>query len=577
MILDRDWKIHYWNETATAITALPCAEALGVSICSHYPPAENELFYQHCQAAFETGQPRHFDHFHPVHQVWLEVFIHPGNQQLTIYFRDISERKEKETRIREINERHELLARATSEAIWDWKIGEQQFLWYGDNFKKLFGYNIVNDYGSAELWESNIHPDQREEVVKKLWSILHHGGDYWSDEYWFRKADGTYAFVKDRAFILRHENGKPQRMIGSMDDITVQKKAQEALKDSETNYRSLFEHAPVPKCIYDENSLRILEVNGALLTEFGYSREELLETLVPDLSPDPILGRFVTYLRRKQAGRAIPMGIWKHRNSRGERFIVEVYANKIQYKGKACVLVDLHNITHQVKLETKLLKLQGLHQQRISRAMIQGEEKQREAIGRELHDNINQMIASSKLLLESALENEDTATELIRLSRDTIQQAMNDIRKLSRRLMPSALKYAGLQDSVKDLLNPYRAAKAFDIHFRMEGNEADLSAPLTLTLFRIIQEQMNNIQKYANARNVWIQISIEAQVELLIRDDGAGFNTCAKRTGVGITNMQNRTHLHNGRFTLTSGPGIGCELLVQIPNKRMARVSTDHH
>jgi signal transduction histidine kinase len=95
-----------------------------------------------------------------------------------------------------------------------------------------------------------------------------------------------------------------------------------------------------------------------------------------------------------------------------------------------------------------------------------------------------------------------------------------------------------------------------------------LSPNVRLTLFRIIQEQLNNISKYAQAKIVNIDLKITNPIELVISDDGIGFDTSIKRKGVGITNMQNRTTMHQGSFSLCSAPGEGCIIKVQVPKSK---------
>jgi PAS domain S-box-containing protein len=249
VVLGHDWVVHYWNKHAEQLTGITVDAALHESIWTKYPKELFPTVWQACKNALSTGLPGQLDVFNEKKLTWTEISIYPCSRAITIYIRDITSLKHKEQHLAEINERNELVAKATSEEIWDWSCGESKFLWYGENFKKLFGYDIVNAYSDASVWEDNIHPEQRESVISRHWDVVYNGGEYWSDQYWFRKQDGEYAFVNDRAFIIRDEKGNPLRMIGAMDDITQQKLAEKALIESENNYRLLFQAAPEPQLI----------------------------------------------------------------------------------------------------------------------------------------------------------------------------------------------------------------------------------------------------------------------------------------------------------------------------------------
>jgi PAS domain S-box-containing protein len=163
------------------------------------------------------------------------------------YFRDITERKQSERALHISNERFEILSRATNDAVWDWNLLTNN-LWWNEGFENLFGYkrrSIETDLGS---WESRLHPDDKERVIQGLSSMVENGQQTWSDEYRFLRANGSYAEILDRGFIILDENGLSIRMVGSMQDVTHRKQVERALSESEEHLRQIL--ANVPGMIY---------------------------------------------------------------------------------------------------------------------------------------------------------------------------------------------------------------------------------------------------------------------------------------------------------------------------------------
>ncbi|MDR7068085.1 PAS domain S-box-containing protein [Pseudoxanthomonas japonensis] len=147
---------------------------------------------------------------------------------------DITDRKAVEASHREIEERYRLAARATSDAIWDWRMADGHVVW-NEALATLFGHQ--RSESSAQWWLDHIHPDDRERIGTSIHAVIDHGGEAWQDEYRFKRADGGYADIFDRGTVLRGAAGEPVRMIGAMLDLTGRKAAQAALTESEERLR----------------------------------------------------------------------------------------------------------------------------------------------------------------------------------------------------------------------------------------------------------------------------------------------------------------------------------------------------
>jgi PAS domain S-box-containing protein len=140
------------------------------------------------------------------------------------------ERKRMEDALRKSEERFQLAARATNDALWDWDL-KTNSVWYSDACYKLLGYEPQEGESSIELWTDAIHPDDREKVKKNSKAIIRSKKNYWMDEYRLCSSDGSYSYILDRGYIV-YENGEPVRMIGAALNITERKQAEEALLKS---------------------------------------------------------------------------------------------------------------------------------------------------------------------------------------------------------------------------------------------------------------------------------------------------------------------------------------------------------
>ncbi|MEI6947184.1 PAS domain S-box protein [Paraflavisolibacter sp. H34] len=351
-------------------------------------------------------------------------------------------------------------------------------------------------------------------------------------------------------------------------DITDKKRHEQALLESEESYRQLFNNAPLPQFIYDRRTLRFLKVNQAALLTYGYTEEEFLQISALELRPEEERAKFLDHIQTWKQEACPYTTVWQHRIKSGERITVEVAASRIVYRGQPAILATMNNITEKIRLEEKIVRLKALRQRKIMEATVGAQERERAAIGRELHDNINQILTTTNMFLELAEENEALCLEMIARSRDNLSHAIREIRALSRELTTSTLEDIGLSNAVRELAENYRRASRFHLQVACDGQLDHIGMDVQVALFRIIQEQLNNIVKHAEAKNVGIKLRFGGrEIRLQVRDDGKGFDTRLPRQGLGIRNMQNRAELHNGRLRLTSAEGKGCTLDVHIPWK----------
>ena len=145
--------------------------------------------------------------------------------------------------MRTSDERYRLVMRATNDVIWDWDLATDELLW-NEGLEVTFGYRLAQVPRIIQFWRDHVHADDRERVLRSIHGVIDGGGDRWADEYRFLRADGTVAAVLDRGIVARDAEGRATRMIGSMQDITERKAAEEALRKSEERFRALHETSP---------------------------------------------------------------------------------------------------------------------------------------------------------------------------------------------------------------------------------------------------------------------------------------------------------------------------------------------
>jgi PAS domain S-box-containing protein len=480
------------------------------------------------------------------------------------------ERKRTLENLRVSNERFNTVVKATNDAIWDWDFVTNKVFMVGDTYKQLFGYDVVNAYPPGDFWESIIHPQDRERVVGKLSALIREGAaSKWEDEYRLKKSNGEYAYVHDRGYIIYSADQRPIRMIGAIQDITVRKRSEEIILASEEKYRQIFYKNPYPTWIFDLDTLRILEVNDAAVEKYGFDKGEFHQLTMRDLHPEGEAESFLDGIRHPAVGRE--RRLWHHRNKSGVLITVEITSHRIDYFGKPCMQVIVNDVTERVRLEKELALQQRLKQQQITEVVLGAQERERFELGQELHDNINQILATSKLYLDVAIEEREPRIELLAKSRNNISMAIEEIRRLSKELITPSLNDLGLIQSIKELIRSIQMVKKMKIRLTISGvDEGALLPEQKINVYRIIQEQLNNILKHAQASSVSIELNkYREQIRLCVEDDGRGFDPRMRRDGVGISNIMSRAELYNGKVEIDSAPGKGCRLEVILNSKAL--------
>ena len=378
-------------------------------------------------------------------------FMYQGQPVVQVVARDITARLQAQENLRASENRFHLLTSATTDIVYDWDMTTNA-IWWNENLRLLFGYEGNPEQLGIDFWTSLIHPDDAARISVSLFGAIDDGKQFWADEYRFRRADGSYANLLDRGYIVRNGEGKPIRMIGAMMDITDRKLAEQRLRDSREQLRALTGH------------------------------------------------------------------------------------------------------------------------------LEQVREEERTRIAREIHDELGQALTGLKIDLSwfaARLPNHSGFQEKSAAMLKLIDSTVHAVRRLSTELRPAILDNLGLTPAIEWLAQEFEKRTGVRCEFVTADDDLTLDEERMTALFRICQEALTNITRYAQATAVHIILETdEKDILLRISDNGRGITEDETRgtKSFGLLGMRERARLLGGTFEISGQQGGGTTLTVRIPAAQRAPV-----
>jgi PAS domain S-box-containing protein len=433
-------------------------------------------------------------------------------------------------------------------------------------------------YTSAELIGKNafdfVHPDDKELAITSFQNELTGLPELRTTPITIRlqKKDHEYLWCLVRGHNLL-SNPYVGRMAIYFCDDSLRKHAEDALKETEKRFRQLTSDLKFGVIIRDAEGRPIL-CNKTVLEFTGMTEKEFMQTSIETIGVNffdedghELKMSEHPYYRARATKKPVRDVVLRATSKTRKNFSWLLVSSDpvLNDDGELMHVINTFmNITERKKLEEKLIR-EKLKKQKV---IIKAQEKERKEIGKELHDNIGQQLTTAKLYLDIARENvSDETLKLVNQAAKSISDIISEVRGLSRALTPSSLSDIGLIESVKDLCGSIRTTQAFGIRFyHKHFDETRLDEDLKLMIFRIIQEQINNIIKHADASAILIRLQTDAEhLTLTIADNGKGFNSTTTKKGLGLDNMANRAEVFNGKFDLKSEVEKGCSIVVTVP------------
>jgi len=434
-----------------------------------------------------------------------------------------------------------------------------KYLRWNQNFEKASGYS------RAEI--EKIHPltffdpSDHEKMNAATRKVYKEGYNETETEIVTKNGDRKLYFLNGISVIYE---GK-LCLLGTGIDLTERERAQQEIKDNEKKYRSLFEQASDPILVTDFKG-NFTEVNGSFCKLFGYTKRELLRMNVSSLiCPVQLKEKPMRNDLLMKGKHLFSDRIMVHKDGS----LIETEANLKKF-GDDRIMGIVRDVTEIRKLqramEQEKMELKDQEQKKIARAVIKAQERERNFIGKELHDNVNQLLATTRMCLSTAKLTTAGKKDFVDKSIRLIDATIFEIRVLSRKHV-TPLKGFDLKEQIQSMIKIMEEGIGFKISLDYTlADHLEILDDLKLNIYRIIQEHLNNVYKHASASKVQIKMFAEEKwIHILMHDNGIGFEVGMKKNGVGIVNIVNRVESFNGRVGFETNPGVGCKLEIRIP------------
>ncbi|RXK57537.1 PAS domain S-box protein [Lacibacter luteus] len=479
---------------------------------------------------------------------------------------DITERKSAEEKIVQSNERFQLLARTTNEALWetDFITG---YTWSNETHQQLYGLTLQDDAPLLEQWEASIHEDDRSTVLQSFKDALNSKENVWISEYRLVKYNGEVVVIYDRTYIVRNENGIPVRMTGSMMDITDRKKAIDALMKSEEKYRTLVEQATDAIFIADQNG-KFVVVNPAAVKLSKYSEEELMQMTIYHLSDQEELKTKPFAFEEMKSERGASS---ERRMRRKDGAYVDIEINA-KFLSDGRFLAFIRDITERKKAENELNNSYRAIR-KLTSHLQQAREEERKHIARNIHDELGQLLTVLKMDISWLTKkikamNVPAITEKADGVLEVLNNTVHSVRRIAADLRPGLLDDLGLIAAIEWHLGEFGKRTSIQTRFLTSEIQAELPVEYATSLFRIYQESMTNIARHSEATEATVELEEHDNIiTMRISDNGKGFDigVVGKRKTLGLLGMKERAEMMGGSFEINKHSGGGVQIEVQLP------------
>lgn len=506
---------------------------------------------------------------------WVDSIIIPflnenqkPYQYLSIRY-DITERKKAEQELLQTQTRFNQAQAITHMGNWELNLLTNTSRW-SDEAYRIFGLEPDDHNIPPNIWLDFIHPGDREYARKVAEGSFEALKDF-SLDYRIIRPNGDVRFIHTENKFEFNAEGNPVALYGIMHDVTEARHAEEELINTSLRFR--YAARATADIIWELNF-----ETGQFLIHEGEEKlpvSGVMTNWVPGTGGQSIVEkdreRINNSFRQAKTNKKCERWEEEYQINLGKTTLY-IINNAIFIRdasGKAIKAIGaITDITEKKQLQDELIEQHRKEQVKLIDTALRAQEKERNLIGEELHDNVNQLLVGTKLFLSLVKSEPGKYHHLIDTCMNQLQEAIEENRKIAHTLVTPDLEQRTLSDQIVDLANsmlkPLNIAVAVNTGM---FTESLLKGEQRLAVYRIAQEQCTNIVKYSGAKNVTILLSTDSSsFAMVIKDDGKGMDVNGGKTeGIGLRNIRGRLSVFNGKVAITTAPGQGFILEIMFP------------
>ena len=570
----KQYRFSFVNRAFLTITGLKKEEVIGKYVTAVIPEPSLSLVLKKYNEAIQKAQPIEWEETsdYPAGQKTGIVKINPVFNErgectmLVGVVHDITERKKTEQKLIEAEAKFRNIVEQSLIGVYI--IEDTKFVYVNPRFAEIFGYTQTELLNLPV--EQVIHPDDWLMVAEHIRIRLE--GEQDTIHYDAKGLKKNGETIRIEVFCSGKLKEKSQTITGTLLDITERKKAEEDLKKSEANLHTILDNTDTIYVLLDD-SLRAISYNQWAI---DFAVKELHQNTIEKgsefLSCFPIERRFKLsdHIQKAFSGKHVNYEVpYPQPDGSVHWYYVRMFPITNIEKIRFGLMIAVSGITEKKIMEEQILHQKVQAQKMSTREVLKAEERERNKIGQELHDNVNQILASIKLFLSMAKEGDaaenNKLVKLLSRSEKLLDNAIEAIRELSESQV-TPLKKDDLKELIQSLIDKLDYSTSIKTKFDYDVKDNVIDDDLKLNIYRIVQEQINNILRHADASHIRILVCTEDTfLHVSVDDNGKGFDPDKKRKGIGISNMINRVESFNGELQIESSPGNGCKLAIKIP------------
>jgi PAS domain S-box-containing protein len=433
---------------------------------------------------------------------------------------------------------------------WAWDTRTRDAFWSPEMFR-ILGYDPEKTRPSLSNFWARVHPEDRlrmERVLKEATTGLDQ--DVTSD-YRIVLPDGTIKHIHAIAHPVTNDSGEVVEVVGTSIDVTERRRAEKALRESEERFRLVANTAPVMICMSDIDKLCSYFNQGWLDFTGRYLEEEMGDGWAERIHPEDLEECLKTYTTAFDSRERFQMEYRLRRHDGEYRWIFYSGVPRFNADGSFAGYIGSGIDVTERKLAEEALST-------LSQKLIEAQEGERTRIARELHDDVGQRLVLLAWQLGSS--NGDL--------RKQVEDLANDVQALSHELHSPKLDYLGLAAAAAGFCKELSDRQRVEIEFHSENISKELPKEISLCLFRVLQEALQNAIKHSGSRQFHASLTGGAnEIELTVHDSGVGFEPeeAIKGCGLGLTSMQERLKLMQGKLSIDSKPQRGTTIHARVP------------